>query len=99
LNSRVEKQIQLERASGDAFAKCLAFQKLHGDEGAAFVLADFVNGADVGMVERGGGAGFALKALESLAIVGESLGEKLQSDMAAETEVFGFEYFAHAARA
>lgn len=99
LNSRVEKQIQFEGAAGDAFAKRLAFQKLHGDEGAAFVFADFVNCADVGMVQGGSGAGFPPKALEGLAIVGESLGEKLQSNMAAEAEVFGFEYFAHAASA
>ena len=63
------------------------------------MFADFVNGADVGMVERGSGAGFALEALEGLAIVGESFREKLQCDMTAETEVFGFEYFAHAAGA
>ncbi len=97
--SRVEKQIQLERASGDAFAKRLTFEELHGDEGAAFVFADFVDGTDVGMVEGGGGAGFALEALKGLAIVSESLGQKLQCDMAAEAEVFSLEYLAHAAGA
>ena len=36
-----------------------------------FVFADVVDGADVGMIERGGGLGFALEALESLRIVGD----------------------------
>ncbi len=96
MDGGVEKKIQLEGAAGDAFAERLAFQKLHGDEGAMVVLADFVDGANVGMVQRRGAAGFALEALEGLAIVGKSFGKKLQSDVAAQAEVFGFVDFAHA---
>jgi len=95
LDGGVQKKIQLERAAGDAFAKRLTFEELHGDESAAFVFTDVVDGADVGMVERGCGAGFALEALEGLAVVGERLGKKFQSDMAAETKVFGFVDLAH----
>src|SRR5207245_815016 len=78
-----EKQVQLERTAGNALAERLALEKLHSDEGAMIVLADFIDGADVGMVEGGSGAGFALEALEGLAIVGEGFGKKLQSDVAA----------------
>src|SRR6185436_18801946 len=38
-----------------------ALQILHGDEGATVLLADVVNGADVGMILRGGGASLALE--------------------------------------
>ena len=62
-------------------------------------FADFVDGADVGVIEGGGGAGFAAKALEGLRVVGDFVGEKFQGDEAAEFGVFGFEDHAHAAAA
>ncbi len=64
-----------------------------------FVFADVVDGADVGMVERGGGAGFALEAFEGLRIASEIVGEKFERDEAAEAGVFGFVDDAHAAAA
>ncbi len=82
LDSAVEKKIQLEWTAGNALAKRLAFEELHSDEGASFVLIDFVDGADVGMIERRGGAGFALEALEGLTVGGESVGEEFQGDVA-----------------
>jgi hypothetical protein len=36
-------------------------QEFHGDESLAILLINFVNRADVRMVERGGGLRFALK--------------------------------------
>jgi hypothetical protein len=41
-----------------------AFQVLHDDVGEGVLRADFVDRADVGMVERGGRARLALEALE-----------------------------------
>ena len=42
-----------------------AFEEFHHDEGLAVtIFADFVDGADVGMVEGSGCAGFAQKAIE-----------------------------------
>ncbi len=52
----------------DAVLQRLALQKLHDDEGLAFVLTNLMNGADIGMVERGGGAGLALETLQRLAV-------------------------------
>ena len=51
------------------------------------------------MVQRGGGAGFTLKAFESLRIVGDVIGKKFESDEAAELRVFGFVDDAHSAAA
>ena len=76
-----------------------AVQKLHGDEGSAVVFADFVDRADVGMVQRGSGAGLAAKAFERLRIVRDIVRKKFQSDEAAERSVFGFVDDAHAAAA
>ena len=50
--------------------------------GWPFCLADVVNGADVGMIERGGSLRLALKALEACAIVGHFIGQELQRDEA-----------------
>ena len=63
------------------------------------LLADVVNGADVGMVESGGGLGFALEAAESLRVSGDLVGQELQGDEAAELNVLGLVDDTHAAAA
>ncbi len=77
----------------------LAFEQLHGDEGLVSVLANLVDGADVGVVEGGGGAGFAQETFERLTVAGEVLGQELESDEAAELGVFGLVDHTHAAAA
>jgi hypothetical protein len=67
-----------------------AFQVLHRDEGAARIFPDVVNGADVGMIQRGGGLGFTAETLERIRIVGEILWKELESDMAIEAGIHGF---------
>ncbi len=54
------------------------------------LFANFVNGADVGMVQRRGSLGFALKAGESLRVFGYVVGQELQSNEPAELHVLGF---------
>ncbi len=76
-----------------------AVEELHGDVAAAFVLANFVDGADVGMVESGGGAGFTAKTFEGLRVAGQVFGKKFQGDEAAEFGVLGFVDYTHAATA
>ena len=56
----------------------LAVQILHGDEGLAFVLAYFVDGADIGMVESRSGLGFALKPLQGLLVLDKLLGQEFE---------------------
>ena len=76
-----------------------AIQVLHGDERLTVLIVDFVNRADVGMVESGRGARFALETAEGLRILGDFVGKKLKRDEAAEFQVFGFVDHAHAAAA
>ena len=52
----------------DAVLQGLAFEQLHGEKRVALVLAHFVNGADVGMIDGGGGARFALETLDGRAV-------------------------------
>ena len=75
----------------------MAIEKFHGDEGAAFGFADVVDGADVGVIEGGGGLRFALETGERLRIGGDVFGEEFECDEAMEAGVFGFVDDAHAA--
>jgi len=75
----------------------LAVKELHGDEGAAVLFADVIDGADVGVIEGGGGFGFAAETFEGLAVAGGFFGEEFEGDEAVQASVFGLEDDAHAA--
>src|SRR5579863_8208046 len=99
VDADLKKAINFERRAGDDVLERGAFHELHDDEGAAVEFLNVVNGADVGMVQRRGGARFALKTFESLRIGCDVLGKKFESDEAAEFGVFGFVDDAHSAAA
>ena len=99
LGCQNEQGVEFDGLAGDAVLQGRAIEVLHGDEGAAVVLSDVVNGADVGMIERGGGLGFALKTGEPLGIAGDIFGQEFQGDKAMEAGVFGFVNHAHASAA
>jgi len=63
------------------------------------VFLNVVNGADVGVIQRGSGARFPLESLEGLRIPGHILGEKFECDEAAKLGVLGFVDHAHATAA
>ncbi len=76
-----------------------AVQKLHGDERLAVVLANFVDGADIGMVQGRCGLGFALEAGEGLGVLGNIIGQELQGDEAMQLHVLGLVDDTHPAAA
>ena len=76
-----------------------AVDQLHHDEAAAFVLADVVERADVGVVQRRGGARLALEALRGQRVGGRRLRQELHRDVAAEPEVLAPVHDTHAASA
>ncbi len=76
-----------------------AIQKLHGDEGLAMLVINFVDGADVGMIQRGSGLGFTFEAGQGLRIIGNVVREELQGDKAVQFYVFGFVDHTHASAA
>ena len=95
LDGQFEQQPRLERFARNAVPERLPLQELHGDERLAFVFADFVDRANVRMVERRGGPGLALKPLERLPVPGEVFGKELQRHHAAEFGVLGFVHDTH----
>jgi len=77
----------------------VAFEKFHSDKSAAVLLSDVVDGADVGVIQGGGGFGFALEALEGVRILREIFRKEFQCNGAVQTSVFGFEDNSHSAAA
>src|SRR5271167_2233944 len=74
-------------------------QKFHGDERAPTVFGNFVDGADVGMIQRRGGPGFTAKSLEHLWIFRDGVRKKFQCDKPAERRILGLVDNTHSATA
>ena len=70
LGTILQRVLELQALPPDQLVECLAGNKLHGDESLAILLTDFVDRADVGMVQRRGGLRLALETGESLRISG-----------------------------
>src|SRR5271155_201954 len=85
--------------AGDAVLERLAVQELHDDERALVLFADFVDGADIRVIECGGGSGFALETFQRRPISGEIIGQEFQRYEALQFGVFRFIDYAHPATA
>jgi hypothetical protein len=62
----------------------------HDNEGLAVLFANFVDGANVRMVQGRGSLGFALKAAECLRVFGYVVGQELEGYEATELHILGF---------
>ena len=82
---------------GDEVLEGLPFEQLHDQIRLPLVLADVMNRADVGMVERRGRLGLASKPLQRLRIVGELFRQELQRHRSPQPGVFGLVDDTHAA--
>src|SRR3984957_19129665 len=99
LDAQINQTVSFERASQNRFPQSLAFEILHHNEAQAAMFANFVDGADVGVVQSGSGAGFTTKTLERLGIVRDVVGQKLQSDQATQGGILGAIHHTHPAAA
>jgi len=99
LDGQVQNAIQGHRVSFDTMLQGGAFQQLHHQEVLAFVLVNVVNGADVRVIQGGGGTRLALKTLQRLQVLLHVFRQKLQRHFAAEAKVLGLVHHAHAAPA
>ena len=73
--------------AGDHVLERHAVEKFHRDKALALVLADFVDGADVGMVQRGSGAGLAAETFERLRVLRNVLREGISGRQSDRGEV------------
>lgn len=89
--------LTLERSGFDFLVEALAFEKGHRDEGASVVLSNFVNRADVGVVQRGGCFGFAFETFSGFLVRDEMRGQELEGDGAVEGSVLCLVDKAHTA--
>jgi hypothetical protein len=76
-----------------------ALQILHRDEGAAVLLADVMNGADIGMIQGGRGASLPLEPAQRLLVASQIVRQELEGHEATEPGVLRFVNHAHAAAA
>src|SRR5437667_3309504 len=79
----------VERFARDALLQRLALQQFHHDVGLAILLANLMNCADVGMVQRRRGPRLTLESFQCLPVFSQFFGEKLERDEAAQSGVFG----------
>ena len=96
---RRQERFDFQRPARDAVLQRLAVEKLHGDEGLAVLLADFIDGADVGMIQGGSGLRFALKSLQRLRVLGDISGRNFRATKRPQPRVLGLVDHAHAAAA
>ena len=77
LDSQEQHGFDFERPATDLVFERFALEELHDDEGLAVVIANFVDGADVGMIQRRSGLRFPLETGERLRVLSELIWEKL----------------------
>src|ERR1700733_15352257 len=73
----------------------LALQQFHRDKSLAFALINFIDSADIGMVESGCRASLAAETFQALRIVSHIFRQELQSNEAAQARVFRLIHHAH----
>src|SRR5581483_8365304 len=97
LHPNLKRLLQVHGLAADFVLQALAFQEFHDEERTLLVLADFVDGADVRVIERRCGARFPQKTFKRLGIVDKFVRQEFQGDAAAQLEIFRFIDDSHAA--
>ena len=97
INGNLDNSLGIQGTRGYQIFQGHAIQILHRDEGMAFVASDFVDGADIRVIERRCALCFAAKTFQGIRFPDSTFGQELQSDKPAELFVLGFVDYAHAA--
>ena len=95
-NAKPQQFFELHRSLTNHVLQRLPCKAFHDDEEPVLVLANLVDGANVGMIQSRGGARFAAEAFQCLSILRSFFGEKLQGNEAAEGGVLSLVHDAHA---
>src|SRR6202040_1800486 len=80
LNRQGQQSVCLQRSARSPMLQSHPVQELHGDERFAVLVVNFVDRADIRVVESRSSLGFALKAAESLRVFGHLVGQELEGD-------------------
>src|SRR5258708_19060145 len=98
-DSEIKQALQLDSRAQDQIPESLALQIFHHQKQSSLVLSDFVNGANIGMIQRRGRTSLAPEALQRLRIIRQSIGKKLERYEPAELDDFGLMHDPHPATA
>jgi hypothetical protein len=99
LDTKTQRLLKRKRLVANGVLESMAFEAFHDDEWVAIHFADFMDSADVGMIQRGGGLGFALETLKRLLFSYDVVRKELQGNETAQPGIFGFVNDAHASAA
>ena len=88
LDSHVDDLMDGEGTTRQAIAQSPTLHELHDDEGTALVFPEFVNRADVGVVQRRRGTGLDAESFDGLAVGGRVGSNELERHLAAQERVF-----------
>src|ERR1700730_17274629 len=99
LNRQWQNRFVAHRTTAYAMLERHPVQELHHDERTIDVPADFVNGADIRMVEGRGGTRLAAETFQDLRVLLQIVGQKLQRNETAQLQVLGFIHHTHPATA
>src|SRR2546422_103144 len=80
LDGYFEQTIERHRPRHDDVLQGHAIQEFHGDERLVLVLPNFVDRADVGMIQRRSCAGLATEAFEGMRARGDVIWKKFRSE-------------------
>ena len=99
LNPDRQHRLDLQRSASDTVFQCHAVEELHSDKRLMVLLPDFIDRADIGMIQGGSRLRLALKPSQRLGVVRNSIREKLQGDKSVQGYVLGLVDYTHAAAA
>ena len=99
LHAQFQDFIDTQRLACNRVPERLPLQQFHGDKVLAVGFVDLVDRANVRVIERGSGEGFALKALAGRGIFLHFGRKEFQGHVPAQLEVFGFVDHTHSAAA
>ena len=87
LRGDLDRFARRDGAPSETVAQRLAFQQLRDEVGRPVVIADVIDGEEVGMVEHPGRARLLFEALQLLLIAQRDRGEDFDGDIAPEPRV------------
>jgi hypothetical protein len=93
--SKIEDSLYFHWAASDAVLQSHAIEEFHNEENASILLPDFIDCADVGMVECRRRPSLTTKPFERLRVSGQVFRKEFQGNKAAKLGVFGFVHDAH----